>query len=87
MEHAGLFIDVVQTTGIVFIAIVLAYVVWRLEGQFRAWGSTLHEVNRRLKEQAGDAKEQETVLDSLNKIWGRINAIEKRLDMIEQRDS
>src|SRR5580704_3480176 len=65
------FIDIVQTVGIIFNALVLLYVVIRLE---RAFNNASEKMRSALAHQKG-------TLDSINKVWTRINEIEARVGM------
>jgi hypothetical protein len=65
------FIDIVQTVGIIFNALVLLYVVIRLERAFNNASEKMQSVVTHQKES----------LDSINKVWTRINEIEARVGM------
>jgi hypothetical protein len=65
------FIDIVQTVGIICNALVLLYVVIRLE---RAFNNASEKMRSALAHQKG-------TLDSINKVWTRINEIEARVGM------
>jgi hypothetical protein len=62
-------IDVIQTAGIIFMAILLAYVVVRLERAINTGAEKLRLV----------ASHHQATLDSLNKLWTRITELEGRM--------
>jgi hypothetical protein len=65
------YVDAIQTVAIVLNTLVLAYIVFRLERAFNNASEKLRSVLTHQKE----------TLDSINKVWTRINEIEGRVGM------
>jgi hypothetical protein len=65
------YVDAIQTVGLILNTLVLAYIVFRLERAFTNASEKLRSVLTHQKE----------TLDSINKVWTRINEIEARVGM------
>ena len=66
MRSVGQFIDVVQTVGIIVIALAVIWALLRFERDIRTWLATLEDINRRL----GQARpsEQKQMIETLEKV-------------------
>jgi hypothetical protein len=68
-------LNAVQTAGILFLSIILAYVVWRLEKALLITVATLRNLGK-----AHDdlIRSQDALEDSVADVWRRIEQIEAR---------
>jgi uncharacterized membrane protein YqjE len=72
IQLCQLWVDAIQTTGIVIIAAALVYVIWRLERQIKTWVKLLEHVDGKL----GDDKETR---EELARLDARVSMLESRL--------
>lgn len=80
MDAHGLFnsfetLNVIQTSGILFLCMVLAYIAWKLEKALTVAVATLRAMG---KIQDDLVRSQETLEDSVASVWRRIEQMESR---------
>ena len=80
MGSEGLFnsfemLNVFQTSGILFLCMVLAYIAWKLEKALTVAVATLRAMG---KVQDDLIRSQETLEDSVASVWRRIEQMESR---------
>ena len=68
-------LNVIQTSGILFLCMVLAYIAWKLEKALTVAVATLRAMG---KIQDDLVRSQETLEDSVASVWRRIEQMESR---------
>ena len=68
-------LNIIQTTGILFLCIVLAYVTWRLEKALAVAVATLRSMGKAHEDLI---RSQETLEDSVANVWRHIEQMESR---------
>jgi hypothetical protein len=85
-DHAGAFIDAVQTAALVVSMMAQIYVLLLLRNEMRTAANAISHVGRRLDtiEARSSSGNNHVVRDWLGKAWQNIVKIEARLDAIEK---